>query len=101
MALFILSAPLPDGAPTLVWPLVAAAFAGGLLGWWLSRRQADKTSPGKSGGDLYRTLFEHAVEGVYENPVGGGFRSVNPAMARILGYNRVEDLQRLSVVDTE
>ena len=45
---------------------------------------------------LHRFMFERAVEGIYEHPLGGGFRIVNPAMARILGYAEPAELLRLS-----
>ena len=42
--------------------------------------------------ERFRRLFEDAVEGIYENLPGGGFRFANPAMARILGYTSVAEL---------
>lgn len=36
--------------------------------------------------EQFRTLFESAVEGIYESTPEGGLRNVNPALARILGY---------------
>jgi PAS domain S-box-containing protein len=50
--------------------------------------------------NLHQLLFEHAVEGIYENRIDRGFRTVNPAMARILGYRSVEELQQLSPAAT-
>ena len=38
-------------------------------------------------GSLYRDLFLHASEGIYRSLPGGGFLDVNPAMARMLGYD--------------
>ncbi|HRE82709.1 MAG TPA: PAS domain S-box protein, partial [Opitutaceae bacterium] len=35
----------------------------------------------------YRTLFEGAIEGVYECEANGTFRAVNPALARMLGHS--------------
>ena len=40
----------------------------------------------------YRGIFENAVEGIYQVQVGGGFLSVNPAFARLLGYPSPEAL---------
>jgi PAS domain S-box-containing protein len=39
----------------------------------------------RSSETRYRTLFESAVEGVYES-TADGFRSVNPALARMFGF---------------
>jgi PAS domain S-box-containing protein len=35
----------------------------------------------------YRNLFENAAEGVYDTTAAGKFLSVNPALARMLGYS--------------
>ncbi|MBC15983.1 Diguanylate cyclase/phosphodiesterase with PAS/PAC sensor(S) [Pseudodesulfovibrio profundus] len=40
----------------------------------------------------YRSIFENAVEGIYQTSPSGRFLSANPAMARILGYSSPEDL---------
>jgi PAS domain S-box-containing protein len=40
----------------------------------------------------YRSIFEHAVEGIFQATPEGRFLNVNPAMARILGYDSPEEL---------
>ena len=40
----------------------------------------------------YRTIFENAVEGIYQTSPSGRFLSANPALARILGYESPEEL---------
>ena len=40
----------------------------------------------------YRSIFEHAVEGIFQSSPEGRFLTVNPAMARILGYDSPEEL---------
>jgi PAS domain S-box-containing protein len=40
----------------------------------------------------YRSIFENAIEGFYQSTPEGKFQVVNPAMARILGYESPEDL---------
>jgi len=42
--------------------------------------------------EKYRSIFENAVEGIYQSTPEGEFTSVNPAMARILGYESQEEL---------
>jgi PAS domain S-box-containing protein len=42
--------------------------------------------------EKYRSIFENAVEGIFQSTPGGRFISVNPAMARILGYESSEEL---------
>ncbi|WP_419786529.1 EAL domain-containing protein [Pseudodesulfovibrio sp.] len=40
----------------------------------------------------YRTIFENAVEGIYQSSPGGRFLSANTSLARILGYQTTEEL---------
>jgi PAS domain S-box-containing protein len=42
----------------------------------------------------YRSIFENAVEGIYQSTPDGRFLVVNPALARIYGYNSPEELIR-------
>jgi len=42
--------------------------------------------------EKYRTIFENAVDGIYQATPEGKFTSVNPAMVRILGYKSQEEL---------
>lgn len=44
--------------------------------------------------EKYRSIFENAVEGIYQSTRDGKYISVNPAMARILGYTSPEELVR-------
>jgi PAS domain S-box-containing protein len=40
----------------------------------------------------YRSIFENALEGIFQTSRDGAFLSVNPAMARILGLDSPEEL---------
>ncbi len=40
----------------------------------------------------YRTIFENAVEGIYQSSPSGRFLSANPSLARIMGYQSPEEL---------
>jgi PAS domain S-box-containing protein len=40
----------------------------------------------------YRSIFENALEGLYVSTPEGGFISVNPALARMLGYDSTQEL---------
>src|SRR5918998_2037597 len=42
--------------------------------------------------EKYRSIFENAVEGIFQTTVDGRFLTANPAMARIFGYETPEDL---------
>jgi PAS domain-containing protein len=41
--------------------------------------------------ERFETLFENAIEGVYESTQADGICAVNPALARIFGFNAVAD----------
>ncbi len=40
----------------------------------------------------YRSIFENAVEGIYQTTVEGRYLRVNPALAKVYGYDTTEDL---------
>jgi PAS domain S-box-containing protein len=42
--------------------------------------------------EKYRSIFENAVEGIFQSTVDGRFLTANPAMARIFGYGSPEEL---------
>jgi PAS domain S-box-containing protein len=42
--------------------------------------------------DRYRSIVLNAMEGIYQSMPGGRFLSVNPAMAKIFGYDSPEDM---------
>jgi PAS domain S-box-containing protein len=42
--------------------------------------------------EKYLSIFENAVEGIYQSTPAGKFIIVNPAMARILGYQSPDEL---------
>ena len=49
----------------------------------------------------YKWLFEHATYGIFQAHIGAGFRSVNPALARMLGYSSVTELLAISGFETD
>ena len=42
--------------------------------------------------EKYRTIFENSLEGIFQSTPAGRFLTVNPALARILGYDSPEDM---------
>ncbi len=42
--------------------------------------------------EQYRSIFENAIEGIYQTTVDGRYLRVNPALARIYGYDSPDDL---------
>ncbi len=46
----------------------------------------------KSTEEKYRSIFENAVEGIYQTTRDGEFLSANPALAQIFGYDSTSEL---------
>lgn len=42
----------------------------------------------------YRSLFENAIEGIFQTTVDGHYINVNPALARIYGYESPQDMMK-------
>src|ERR1041384_8665490 len=40
----------------------------------------------------YRSIFENAIHGIYQSTPAGRFLDVNPALARMLGYDSPADM---------
>ncbi len=58
--------------------------------------------------EKYRSIFENAIEGIFQTTSEGRFQSANPALARILGYaspdeltRQLSDIERQLYVDPE
>lgn len=56
----------------------------------------------KEAEEKYRSIFENAIEGIYQINQEGRFLRANPALARIYGYQSVEELiENLTDVNTQ
>ena len=60
----------------------------------------------RSAEEKYRSIFENAVEGIFQTSPDGQYLGVNPALARIYGYaspdeliHRVDDIERQLYVE--
>ena len=55
-------------------------------------REAEVRREHRLAEEKYRSIFENAVEGIFQTTVDGRFLTANPAMARMLGYESPEEL---------
>ncbi len=62
----------------------------------------------RAAEEKYRSIFENAVEGIFQTSPSGQYLGVNPALARIYGYatpdeliHRVDDIERQLYVQAE
>ena len=65
---------------------VLVAFARSLT----KRKQSEEAL--RQAEEKYRTIFENAVDGIFQTTPDGHYLSVNPALARIYGYESPEEL---------
>jgi PAS domain S-box-containing protein len=58
---------------------------------------------GKSSGEeMYRSIFENALEGIFQTTPSGQYLNVNPALAKMYGYDSVQDLvDGLTAIDNQ
>jgi len=42
--------------------------------------------------DMYRSIFENAIEGIFQTTPSGQYLNVNPALAKMYGYASTHDL---------
>ncbi|MDB9512615.1 EAL domain-containing protein [Kamptonema animale CS-326] len=54
------------------------------------RKQAEESL--KRAEEKYRSIFENAIEGIFQSTPEGRYLSANPALAKIYGYNSPEEL---------
>ncbi len=67
-----------------------------------AHRRMDAEEALRQSEARYRSIFENAVEGMYQSTPEGRFMSVNPAFARITGYDSPEELmERITDVGKE
>jgi two-component system, NarL family, sensor histidine kinase UhpB len=55
-------------------------------------RDAEVRRKRRQAEEKYRTIFENAVEGIFQTTIDGRFLTANPAMARMLGYESSVEL---------
>lgn len=54
------------------------------------RKQADEAL--REAERRYRSIFENAIEGIYQSTPNNGYLAVNPALARMYGYDSPQEL---------
>jgi PAS domain S-box-containing protein len=75
---------------------------------WLGRRASNRDVTKRKGAEealgkserKYRSIFENAIEGIFQTTPDGKYLSVNPALARMYGYDSPEELMK-SVTDVQ
>jgi len=72
--------------------------ASGIVRDVTARKRADDAL--QLAEEKYRSIFENAVEGIFQSTPGGRFITVNPALVRMLGYDSTRDLME-SCTDIE
>ena len=55
-------------------------------------REAEVRRERRRAEEKYRSIFENAVEGIFQTTLDGRFLTANPALARMFGYESPEEL---------
>ncbi len=63
---------------------------GSQIGQFMERKRAEESE--LHANQKYRSIFDNAVEGIFQTTVNGKFLTVNPAMAQMLGYKSPKEL---------
>ncbi len=58
----------------------------------MANELADTYSALRDSETRYRAIFENATEGIFQSTLDGGYVRVNPAMARITGFDSPEEM---------
>jgi len=65
----------------------------GILGFLVDISELKRSEEAlRQAEEKYRTIFENAVEGIYQTTPDGRYISANPAVARMLGFDSPEEL---------
>ena len=88
----------PDGEIRVVQTRYEVSYEEGGRPLWLSgtvqditeRREAEEKR--RRAEENYRSIFENAVEGIFQSTLDGRFLTANPALARMLGYESPDEL---------
>ncbi|MFZ3086271.1 MAG: GGDEF domain-containing protein [Candidatus Hydromicrobium sp.] len=57
----------------------------------------DTLSLSKKSEELYRSLFQDSLDGIYISTLDGKYIDVNPALVKILGYSSKEELLSINI----
>jgi diguanylate cyclase (GGDEF)-like protein/PAS domain S-box-containing protein len=87
-----------DGAVRWVWergsgipvPLGSMPMLEGFIQDITERKQADEAL--REAERRYRSIFENAIEGIFQSTPDNGYLAVNPALARMYGYDTPQEM---------
>ena len=90
-----------DGELRWVWERGAGSFdeqgrlefLGGIVQDITDRKHAEQSL--REAERRYRSIFENAIEGVFQSSPASGYLTVNPALARMYGYDSPDELIEL------
>ena len=87
------------GAVSLVVFIVSLVLAAQRERARLEALVASRTRQLRQSEELFRSIFEHATEGIFQSSLDGRNLRANPAMARLCGYTSPEEM-REELTDT-
>ncbi|MBD2314730.1 PAS domain S-box protein [Desertifilum sp. FACHB-1129] len=79
-----------DGAYQWLWWQVT--LDAGKQRWYAIARDINRTHAFEQAEAQYRSIYENAVEGIFQTTPEGQYINANPALARIYGYDSVSEM---------
>jgi len=90
---------LPNMYESVLFVLFLSVISviGSAVNYKLRTDLADQSFRVKLSERKFRSIFEHSAEGIFQTSPEGKFLTVNPALARMLGYNSEDELKRVDI----
>ncbi|HUB67508.1 MAG TPA: response regulator [Candidatus Methylacidiphilales bacterium] len=80
----------------------ASANGAGLILTALRENLDGGNDPKANPEQMYRSIFENAIEGIFQTTPSGQYLNVNPALAKMYGYGSTEELiEGLTAIDNQ
>ena len=70
-----------------------SSFSRRLARWWEAIYRLNLEEDLRKSEENYRSIFENAIEGIFQIESDGRFLSLNPALVRMLGYESTEGIR--------
>ncbi|MCX8110534.1 MAG: transporter substrate-binding domain-containing protein [Syntrophorhabdaceae bacterium] len=77
---------------TIGFLIICILFALSIFWTWLLRKKVkEKTAELRKSEKKYRSIFENAIEGIFQTTPDGRVLDANPALARLFGFNSPQE----------
>ena len=90
---------LPNMYESVIFILFLSIISviGSAVNYKLRMQLAEKSYHVELSENKYRSIFDNSIEGMFQTSLSGRFLTINPALVKILGYRRKEELMKLNI----